>query len=428
MLPIYSLLKREVRIPPELHHSNIEIYANQLIQILEPLAAYEWVLWNPLIQTLGKDTLQSLERVIIGKETGANLNSSVEVICLGRKWDPGTCPIPVAWRTAYLLERLRMPADPLPSALYLPYEVLPDNPLKILNLMNRQPQHSTGSVTGNTRLRRHDLRMVIPFQEPQLKGIVPVIQQSKCQSGISSDIQPRMFQPLVSVLLPVYRMLKTFQWAVRSVLAQSYRNIELIIGDDGSGDSCTELPYLQIDKRIQTIQFPVNRGKAYVLNDLLAIARGNYILELDSDDWLHPDAIAMLIAEMERMPEAALATGSSNVWHSTRQWGPIWRGLCPYSGQRMNANHARPLIPRFYRKSLLQGIGGWPISSVAEGRLFEDIAVCNKLLAKHPKIAVVQQPIYHRVIRTASTSRQGAHLYADWFRREMNLNTRKEDL
>ncbi|WP_185897359.1 glycosyltransferase family 2 protein [Paenibacillus zeisoli] len=205
-------------------------------------------------------------------------------------------------------------------------------------------------------------------------------------------------------------------WAVRSVLAQTLPDFELLIGDDGSEDGSADLPYLLSDPRIRIHRFSPNRGKVFVLNELLALARGRYVLELDGDDWLQPEAAALLTAAMDGAPEAAIATGASGLWQGTRHLGPLWRGALPYRGHRADADAAAPLVPRLYRAAMLRGIGGWPIRAGADARLFEDIAVCEALLAEHPHPAVIDRPVYHRVLRADSVSQRGGARYPAWFK------------
>lgn len=94
---------------------------------------------------------------------------------------------------------------------------------------------------------------------------------------------------LISVLMPVYNSEKYLKEAIESILDQSYKNIELLIINDGSKDGSDKIIRLYKDKRIRYISFERNLGLVHVLNLGLKIAKGNYIARMDADDISLPD-------------------------------------------------------------------------------------------------------------------------------------------
>lgn len=97
---------------------------------------------------------------------------------------------------------------------------------------------------------------------------------------------------LVSVIVPVYNVEKYIRRCVDSILAQTYKNIEIILVDDGSKDEsgriCDE--YSKIDTRIIVVH-KENGGLSSARNMGLDICHGKYILFVDSDDWIRDDAV-----------------------------------------------------------------------------------------------------------------------------------------
>jgi len=92
---------------------------------------------------------------------------------------------------------------------------------------------------------------------------------------------------LVSVIIPTYNRAEELKRAMKSVLNQTYRNLELIIIDDGSIDDTENTVQFFSDDRIKYLRNDENMGVAHSRNRGLAIARGNYVSFLDSDDeWL----------------------------------------------------------------------------------------------------------------------------------------------
>lgn len=92
-----------------------------------------------------------------------------------------------------------------------------------------------------------------------------------------------------SVIVPVYGVEKYLDQCVESVLAQSFEDFELILVDDQSPDRCPAMcdAWAQRDDRIRVIHKPVNEGLGFARNTGMAVARGRYILFLDSDDHIN---------------------------------------------------------------------------------------------------------------------------------------------
>ena len=108
--------------------------------------------------------------------------------------------------------------------------------------------------------------------------------------------------PLVTVVLPAYNHALYVAQAIASVAAQTYPHIELVVIDDGSTDRTP----LVIAEAIAGLPFPVryiardNRGAPATLNEGAALARGQYVAFLNSDDHFAPDRIACLVDEIAR--------------------------------------------------------------------------------------------------------------------------------
>lgn len=108
--------------------------------------------------------------------------------------------------------------------------------------------------------------------------------------------------PLISVIIPIYNAEQYLEDCVDSVISQSYKNLEIILVNDGSVDSSLEICYKfsQVDDRIQIIN-KENAGVSAARNSGLEICRGDYIVFLDSDDWMDWEALetAVLTAKEE---------------------------------------------------------------------------------------------------------------------------------
>ena len=96
--------------------------------------------------------------------------------------------------------------------------------------------------------------------------------------------------PLVSVVLPVYNCESFISDSVNSILKQTYRNIELIIIDDGSTDSTVDILNDFSDERIKIVSRE-NKGLIFSLNEGISLAKGSFIARMDADDISAPDRI-----------------------------------------------------------------------------------------------------------------------------------------
>jgi glycosyltransferase involved in cell wall biosynthesis len=102
--------------------------------------------------------------------------------------------------------------------------------------------------------------------------------------------------PLISIIVPVYKVQKYLEKCINSILAQSINNFELILIDDGSPDDCGIIcdSYAAKDKRVKVIH-KKNEGLSAARNTGLEIAEGKYIGFIDSDDWVDQKMYETLI-------------------------------------------------------------------------------------------------------------------------------------
>lgn len=105
-----------------------------------------------------------------------------------------------------------------------------------------------------------------------------------------------MRKPLVSIIVPVYKVESYLRRCLDSVISQTYVNLEIILVDDGSPDNCPQIcdEYAEKDKRVVVIH-KKNGGLSDARNAGLDICKGEYISFVDSDDWIDRDFVKILI-------------------------------------------------------------------------------------------------------------------------------------
>ena len=116
---------------------------------------------------------------------------------------------------------------------------------------------------------------------------------------------------LVSVIIPVYRVEKYIDACMESVLGQSYKNLEIILIDDGSPDRCGELcdVYAARDARV-TVLHKENAGISAARNDGIQTASGEYVVFVDSDDIIARNMIEKMLESRSDDPYALVAVGA----------------------------------------------------------------------------------------------------------------------
>jgi len=168
--------------------------------------------------------------------------------------------------------------------------------------------------------------------------------------------------PLVSVIVPAYNAEKFIEKTLSSVLAQTYKNIEVLVVDDGSQDRTAEIiqSFAQIDRRVTLLQ-QQNAGVAAARNLAIQASRGEYIAPIDADDLWYPQNLekqvsCMLQAEPSvglvyswsvDIDEDELATGG---FHASTIQGNVYTTLICHN---FLGNASASLI----RRDCLQAVG-----------------------------------------------------------------------
>lgn len=114
----------------------------------------------------------------------------------------------------------------------------------------------------------------------------------------------------VSVIIPIYKVEKYLSRCLDSVVNQTLEDIEIVLVDDGSPDSCPEIcdRYAKKDSRIKVIH-KKNEGLGYARNSGMLIATGEYIAFLDSDDYVSKDMYEKVYSELKRTDADCCVTG-----------------------------------------------------------------------------------------------------------------------
>ena len=205
-------------------------------------------------------------------------------------------------------------------------------------------------------------------------------------------MSPPEQSPWLSVLVPVYRVEAYVRECLESVLSQCDDGVEIVVVDDASPDASMRIVQALQQahpERIRVLSHARNAGISAVRNTLLEAARGRHAWFIDSDDVLHPGAIAALRAVIERdAPDLVLCDFSPFGGRS----GPFRR----LRGRRRRSFAGRSAGVSADRDALLTGmlesrqmhvwckiatLQAWRAVRFPEGRYFEDMAVIAQLVS-----------------------------------------------
>lgn len=210
--------------------------------------------------------------------------------------------------------------------------------------------------------------------------------------------------PEVTLIMPVYNVERYLREAVDSVIAQTFKNWELILVDDGSPDGCPRIcdEYSRLDSRIRVIHKP-NGGQGAARNDAIKVARGKYIGFVDSDDSIEPDMYAKL---HRAITESGADMAMCGYFLDFRGKSKVKKPL-PEAG----IYDGPTLMSEGYRDRKVQSISCDKLFKrevVSEGypsqRYFEDHAVMLHWYEKVKKWVAIPEPLYHYRMRRSGVT------------------------
>lgn len=193
----------------------------------------------------------------------------------------------------------------------------------------------------------------------------------------------------VSIIIPVYKVEDYISRCIESVIKQTYKNLEIILIDDGSPDRSGEIcdSYAELDRRIVVIH-KRNGGVSSARNAGLDVAKGEIISFLDSDDWIHKEYVERLLGLMEsREADISMCDFIRTSSQSVRtELGP--EDIVEYSntealGQFLDKKYVQMVVlwGKLYRRELFDGLR-FPV-----GRVHEDEYLTYRLVFRAGKIA-----------------------------------------
>lgn len=167
--------------------------------------------------------------------------------------------------------------------------------------------------------------------------------------------------PLVSIIIPAYNAGSYLAESVKSVLAQSYSNWELIIVDDGSTDNTGEIArkLMEIDSRIQCV-YQANSKQGKARNKGIQLANGELLAFLDADDWWDKEKLKKQVPVLNNNPDLALVFCNGYTFHEGKDtdYDVIVKDRWQYSDIPLFIESNRiPVLSVLIRKEAIINVG-----------------------------------------------------------------------
>ena len=216
------------------------------------------------------------------------------------------------------------------------------------------------------------------------------------------------FKDLISVIIPIYKVEEYLDRCVQSVRKQTYKNLEIILVDDGSPDNCCTMcdNYASQDKRVKVIH-KENGGLSDARNAGIEIATGEYLTFIDSDDYVSLDYIEYMYKLIQHGKSLLSICGVKDIWKNTKidQNNSVIKEINLSSSEAFkNLLFDKGIeicaYAKLYHKSL------WENIRFPKGKVYEDTAIMYKIFDEAKKISFGNKKCYYYIARIGSISKQ----------------------
>ena len=215
--------------------------------------------------------------------------------------------------------------------------------------------------------------------------------------------------PLISIIIPVYKVEKYLDKCIASVVDQTYKNLEIILVDDGSPDNCPAIcdQWQGKDNRIKVIH-QWNNGLSVARNEGLKLAHGECIGFVDSDDWIESEMYEKLLSALQETDADIAVGGFEGFTEDSKPIGYI--KTKPIEKKLYSAEEALRMLlkgegficnnvwNKLYRRTTLLNI------TFPKGKLYEDVPWTAEVIGNSQKIVCIDYIFYHYLSRPNSLS------------------------
>ena len=211
--------------------------------------------------------------------------------------------------------------------------------------------------------------------------------------------------PLISVLVPMYNTQKTIKRCIKSIIKQTYTNLEIVLLDDGSVDNTYNIAktFADVDKRIKLLTKPNEKNLAKTRNYLLENYTGEYVVWVDSDDVLHKKYVEKLYKAITSTNADLGIVGFDLMFANLLLFRPIKSNIKVFENEKIYSNIILNhrvgfmLWNKIFKHEIIKDI------RFENGVHFgEDFAFVYKYLKKVEKVAYCNDKLYKYIVRPGS--------------------------
>lgn len=208
---------------------------------------------------------------------------------------------------------------------------------------------------------------------------------------------------MVSVIIPAYNVGPWLGRAIKSMVTQTWTDLEIIVINDGSTDNSLDIAmkWAKADRRVSVHSYP-NGGLSAARNRGLRIASGDYIVFLDGDDWYEPDAIERMMKERDKHNADIVISGFSMDYpfgikfYRPRARHKIWTGKEAVEAMIMDKGIQDFSWGKLFKRECFQDL------YFPEGKHFEDIYTIYQALIRAERVVTIPDSLVHYVQRRGS--------------------------
>ena len=211
-----------------------------------------------------------------------------------------------------------------------------------------------------------------------------------------------MTTPRVSILMPVYNVAPYLREAMDSILTQTFQDFELIVLDDCSPDNSSEILDTYTDERIVRYRGEKNMGLSNVLNVGMAMARGELIARMDSDDISTPERLATQVAYLDAHPEVDLCSCGMELFGAKQE---TWVREANVEDVKITALFHSPILhaSSVWRRASFERMG---LRFLQEMVPAEDYDMWTRAMAAGLKLVNIPEVMYHYRIHPSQATTQ----------------------
>lgn len=212
---------------------------------------------------------------------------------------------------------------------------------------------------------------------------------------------------LISVVVPVYNVQKYLEKCVQSIIAQDYKNLEIILVDDGSTDESGKIcdSLADRDNRIKVIH-KKNGGLSSARNAGIDIATGNYIGFVDSDDFIEKEMYSILMENIKKYDSSISICSFKYVFDNGKEYSNF-KVKKEYSFEFFDAIKEMNTFEKFDMSACTKLFDMKLFENIRfpEGKLSEDFYIMYKLFERSRKVSYTTLPLYNYFQRKNSITK-----------------------